>query len=539
MIAKVYSAIPSGFEGQIIEVESDLSKSLPSFNIVGMANKTIFEARERVRAAINQSNLIFPTKKVTVNLAPAEVTKNGTHLDLPIALSILVLSKQLLQSDIEEKIFVGELSLTGEIRPIKGIINIIEAAQQAGFNDIFLPSQNLPQASLIPNVNLIGVNHLSELVLHLRGIRPIPEYVVKNKLPDNSATTPSLRQSVVEKTTTPDTTSNTILLDHIKGQALAKRALTIAIAGRHNILLSGPPGAGKTMLAHVAANLLPPPSPEEQITITKLHSIGQDNTEIISTRPFRAPHHTASSKSIIGGGQNAFPGEISLAHGGILFLDELPEFSRSVLEALRQPLEDRTVSITRVNHRITYPADLMLIATMNPCPCGYLGDTHHECTCTQNQIHNYRSKISGPILDRIDITLNISKIDNNDLLESLSPVSPAARSSKLPRSTPNQHLSMHNIVKNKIIDCYKIQHDRYQCTNFYNSNLTSHQITNTIHLSTASKHLLKEAMSSLNLTARAYFKTIKIARTIADLERSTEIEVEHISEAISFRQSLL
>lgn len=539
MIAKVYSAIPSGFEGQIIEVESDLSKSLPSFNIVGMANKTIFEARERVRAAINQSNLIFPTKKVTVNLAPAEVTKNGTHLDLPIALSILVLSKQLLQSDIEGKIFVGELSLTGEIRPIKGIINIIEAAQQAGFNDIFLPSQNLPQASLIPNVNLIGVNHLSELVLHLRGIRPIPEYVVKNKLPDNSATTPSLRQSVVEKTTTPDTISNTILLDHIKGQALAKRALTIAIAGRHNILLSGPPGAGKTMLAHVAANLLPPPSPEEQITITKLHSIGQDNTRIISTRPFRAPHHTASSKSIIGGGQNAFPGEISLAHGGILFLDELPEFSRSVLEALRQPLEDRTISITRVNHRITYPADLMLIATMNPCPCGYLGDTHHECTCTQNQIHNYRSKISGPILDRIDITLNISKIDNNDLLESLSPISPAARSSKLPNSTPNQSLNMHNIVKNKIIDCYKIQHDRYQCTNFYNSNLTSHQITNTIHLSAASKHLLKEAMSNLNLTARAYFKTIKIARTIADLERSTEIEVEHISEAISFRQSLL
>lgn len=543
MIAKVYSAIPDGFNGQIIEVESDLCKSLPTFNIVGMANKTISEARERVRAAILQSNLIFPTKKVTVNLAPAEVTKNGTHLDLPIALSILLLSKQLLQSDVDGKIFVGELSLTGEVRPIKGIINIVETAKQAGFDEVYLPHQNLPQASLISGINLIGVHNLSEIILHLRGIRTIRQHDVKNNNSDVYANKSNNPQHVVnstESTTQTAVTDTTkTLLDHIRGQSLAKRALTIAIAGHHNILLSGPPGAGKTMLAHAAANLLPPPTPDEQITITKLHSMGQETPQIASARPFRAPHHTASSKSIIGGGQWAFPGEISLAHGGILFLDELPEFPRSVIEALRQPLEDHTISITRVNHRVTYPADFILIATMNPCPCGYLGDPHHECTCTQNQILNYRAKISGPILDRIDIIINISKIDNTELFESLNTAPPSRQNSSTTHPLHNTAENTHNVVKNNIIDCYKIQQSRYLSSGFYNGNLSSHQISTEICLSTSAKTLFQQATTSLNLSARAYYKILKIARTIADLDHSTEIKAEHISESISLRQQLL
>lgn len=520
MIAKVYSAIPHGYDGHIVDVEGDSSKSLPSFNIVGMANKTISEARERVRSAIVNSGFTFPDKKVTINLAPAELAKDGAHLDLPIALAILTLSKQILQSDLSNRLFVGELSLDGHAKPVRGIINIIEAAKSAGFTEIFIPRSNLNQASLVTGINIIGISTLTELILHLKGAATI---------------SPTQAQPVSVK----ETLTDSPILDDIRGQDLAKRALTIAIAGHHNLLLSGPPGAGKTLLARVAANLLPPMSPVEQISVTKIHSLCEAPDQIITKRPFRTPHHTASTASIIGGGPQAIPGEISLAHHGILFLDEIPEYPRTVLETLRQPLEDRQITITRINARATYPANFMLIATMNPCPCGYLNDPSKECTCTQQQISAYRKRLSGPILDRIDLILNIEKVPSTDLY---------ARSNHV-KNTSKDHTSVNDKITNTgtqhqnarklIAQAISIQYQRYHRADFYNSNLSSQDISVYVKITSRGQKLLQIATEKLDLSARAYFKIIKIAQTIADLSSSTEVDSEHISEALSFRQQLL
>lgn len=510
MIAKVYSAIPQGYDGHIVEVEGDANRGLPAFNIVGMANKTISESRERVRAALANSGFNFPTRKVTISLAPAELSKDGAHLDLPIALAILVLSQQLLPQNIVNMLFVGELALDGLIRPVRGIINIVETAKQAGYTEIYLPKANLPQASLIRGIKIFGVSNLLELFLHLKGQKLIPPYS---------------RQNVVRKTKT-DSTHLYPLLDDIKGQAFAKRALAIAIAGHHNLLLTGPPGTGKSLLAQTALNLLPPPTMLEQIEIAKLHSLSSNLLADEIKRPFRAPHHTTSKTALIGGGAQVQPGEISLAHRGILFLDELPEYPRDVLESLRQPLENGSITITRASQRATYPANFILIATMNPCPCGYYGDPSHACTCTLSQLQNYQKRLSGPIRDRIDLTVHVNRISADELLQS-----PVVEKTK----TDKNKCSEHTVVKNNIIEAHKRQYRRYNTAGQYNGLLSSADISKQIKLCPGAQQLLSQATARFNLSTRSYFKTLKVAQTIADLSGTTEVEAEHISEALSFR----
>lgn len=511
-VAHIVSGAPIGFDGALIEVEADIKAGLPTLQIVGMGNKAIDEARQRVRSAIANSLLTFPAQKVIVNLAPAELPKDGTHLDLPIALSILVASGQLTQKEVSSTLFAGELSLNGNIRPIKGAITLAELAKSHKINRLILPHHNVAQASLVTGINIIGVSSLQELYMALKGVSNWSKSPVNS--PDTSSGT-ELGARIIKR---PE--AKPPLLDEIIGHEQAKRAISIAVAGRHNVLLSGPPGVGKSMLAKATAGLMPPLSEDELTDVAKIHSITHgDEGQIQYSPPFRAPHHGITVPALIGGGLRPRPGELSLAHKGILFLDELPEFPRDTLEALRQPLEDKSIRLTRLHGAISYPADVLLIATMNPCPCGFLEDSgSKKCTCLASQISAYKKKLSGPLLDRIDLRV------------------------KLYRPKQEHFFSTKSLIKTQQVKVLmniklarKAQALRYNRRDYYNAYASLEEAQNMFKISKDAELLITQASKKLELSARATLRVIRVARTIADIENSPTVDQKHVAEALQFR----
>lgn len=501
MFAKVFSSSVVGLDGVLVEVETDILNGLPSFTIVGLPDKAVEEARERVRSALKNSGALLPAKRITVNLAPADLQKEGPSFDLPIALSILLATGQL-NKDVSDSIFAGELSLDGSLRPTRGILSMVLLAKEKGIKNIYIPRENIPEATIVDGVSIYPVATLKDLYSHL----------LEQKVIEPSPYIPY--ESFV------DTTEHEYDMKDIKGQEFAKRALEIASAGGHNILLKGPPGAGKTLLARTLPSILPPLTFAEALEVTKLYSISGQLGEfsIMRRRPFRSPHHTTSHIGLIGGSAHPKPGEVSLSHRGVLFLDEFPEFSRQVLEALRQPIEDGFVVISRARDRVIFPSRFMLVAALNPCPCGYFGDKTKECRCAPSHILQYQKKISGPILDRIDIHVEL----------------PAVEVEKLASSTHDAEHS--KVILERVIRARKRQHNRLQDKAiFTNSELSTRLIKDFCQLEDESKYILKMAITRFSLSARSYHKLIKVAQTIADLDESNTIKKQHVLEALQYR----
>lgn len=511
MYSQVKSGSLFGLASEKVIVETDLSPGLPAFNVVGLPDATVRESKERIRAAIINSGYKFPAKRITINLAPAGTKKEGTHFDLPIAIGVMTSVGMIKKEKTFDFAFLGELSLDGSVNRIKGALPLVIGLRNQGIQNIILPELNAEEASAIDDVLLYPVKHLKEIARHFND-----EFAIKPfQRADNS-------QIKVNKEETD--------FSDVAGQETVKRALQVAAAASHNVLLIGSPGAGKTMMARRMSGILPAMTYEEKLEVTKIYSISGElssDRPMITSRPFRSPHHTISGAALVGGGSNPKPGEVSMAHYGVLFLDELPEFNRYVLEMLRQPLEDERVTISRVKGTISFPSKFMLLASMNPCPCGYYGDETHECTCTHNQIRNYLSKISGPLLDRIDMHIEIMPVKYKDLVEM-----------DTLEIEKEDHPSVRNsaIMRQEVEMARQIQLERYQGEEIsYNSQLTPGLMKKYCSLDKETKKLLETAFHQLSLSARAHNKIIKMGRTIADMEGAEKIGIKHIAEAIQYR----
>lgn len=504
MLAKVLAGTNLGLLSKLITIEVDVaSMGLPSFSLVGLGDRSVEESKERVRSAIKNSGADFPAKRITVNLAPADLPKNGPIFDLGIAVGILIASGQLV-ADVSDLMILGELSLDGSLSRTSGVLPLALLAKQLGLSRIIVPIENATEAAIIDGIEVYAIDNLKTVFEYLSGqtvLPPHPQVQIDFSLKDSDVNEYDFAQ--------------------IKGQEAAKRALEIAAAGGHNALLKGPPGSGKTLLARSFPSILPPLSLEESLEVSQIYSIAgnlEPSQPLITVRPFRSPHHSASYVGMIGGGHHVKPGEVSMAHRGVLFMDELPEFNRQVLESLRQPLEDGQVTVSRAQSTLTFPAEVILLAAHNPCPCGYYQSTQKECSCTPTQINHYQKKLSGPLLDRIDLHVEVPAVDVGKLTnDTLSPNSAA--------------------VRERVIKARQIQTNRFEKASkvLTNAQMSNQQIRQFCNLTEEAKGLLTTAMTKMHLSARSYHRLLKVSRTIADLAESENIQVDHVAEALQYR----